>query len=303
MNDVQGNQPRLETVSRADPVSAQAAPAPRVRVRPLLALVPYVMRYRAQAAAALVALLVAAAATLAVIPVVGWLMRDDPRDVGVRPYGETGPVDAALAKSTVNPARRALQVLGEAARTRDFWLLAGSFFVCGASTNGLIGTHFIPAAHDHGMPETTSASLLALIGVFDIVGTVASGWLTDRVDSRYLLFFYYFFRGLSLLAVPALLAPTIHPSLFVFILFYGLDWVATVPPTVALCRAHFGIERSGIVFGWVFAAHMVGAGVAASFAGWIRETQGDYFDAWMTAGGLCLMAAVVCLLIPRTRPA
>ena len=149
------------------------------------------------------------------------------------------------------------------------------------------------------MPETTSASLLALIGIFDIAGTVASGWLTDRVDSRYLLFFYYFFRGLSLLAVPWLLGPHVHPSLFLFILFYGLDWVATVPPTVALCRQHFGIERSGVVFGWVFAAHMVGAGVAASYAGWIRTGLGDYFVAWMTAGALCLGAAGLCLLIPR----
>ena len=122
----------------------------------------------------------------------------------------------------------------------------------------MIGTHFIPAAHDHGMPETTSAGLLALIGIFDIVGTVASGWLTDRVDSRYLLFGYYFLRGLSLLVVPVLLGPHVHPSLFLFIVFYGLDWVATVPPTVALCRIHFGLEKSGVVFGWVFASHMVG---------------------------------------------
>ena len=148
------------------------------------------------------------------------------------------------------------------------------------------------------MPATTSASLLALIGIFDIVGTVASGWLTDRVDSRYLLCGYYFFRGLSLLAVPYLLGPDVRPSLFVFIVFYGLDWVATVPPTVALCRQHFGIERAGVVFGWVFAAHMVGAGVAASFAGWIRTTQGDYFSAWITAGGLCVAAAAMCLTHP-----
>ena len=174
-----------------------------------------------------------------------------------------------------------------------------SFWICGWSTNGLIGTHFIPAAHDHGMPPTTSASLLALIGVFDIVGTVASGWLTDRVDSRYLLFAYYFLRGLSLLVVPWLLASTIHPSLFVFIVFYGLDWVATVPPTVALCRQHFGPEKAGIVFGWVFASHMVGAGIAASYAGWVRQEAGDYFAAWMTAGGLCIGAAALCLLIPR----
>ena len=196
-------------------------------------------------------------------------------------------------------ARLALTTLRDSARSRTFWILFATFWICGWSTNGLIGTHFIPAAHDHGMPETTSAGLLALIGIFDIVGTVASGWLTDRVDSRYLLFVYYFFRGLSLLFVPWLLGPHVHPSLFLFILFYGLDWVATVPPTVALCRQHFGIERSGVVFGWVFASHMVGAGVAASYAGWIRTGLGDYFVAWMTAGALCLGAAALCLLIPR----
>ena len=187
-------------------------------------------------------------------------------------------------------------------RSWTFWALFGTFWICGWSTNGLIGTHFIPAAHDHGMPATTSANLLALIGIFDIIGTIASGWLTDRVDSRYLLFGYYFFRGLSLLAVNWLLGPHVHPSLFLFILFYGLDWVATVPPTVALCRQHFGIEKSGVVFGWVFAAHMVGAGVAASYAGWIRDSQGDYLIAWLTAGGLCVLAAFACLTIPKLRP-
>ena len=220
------------------------------------------------------------------------------RHHGVR-RGAEAAVAVPAAPSTESPARLAIRILKESSRSRTFWFLFLSFWICGWSTNGLIGTHFIPAAHDHGMPATTSASLLALIGVFDIVGTVASGWLTDRVDSRYLLFTYYFFRGLSLLVVPWLLADTVHPSLFVFIVFYGLDWVATVPPTVALCRQHFGIERSGVVFGWVFAAHMVGAGVAASFAGWVRQVNGDYFSAWMTAGGLCLGAAALCLLIPR----
>ncbi len=139
------------------------------------------------------------------------------------------------------------------------------------------------------MPATTAANLLALIGIFDIVGTIASGWLSDRVDPRFLLFVYYLLRGLSLLVVPSLLGPEVHPNLFLFIVFYGLDWVATVPPTVALCRTHFGLERSGVVFGWVFASHMVGAGVAASYAGLVREHLGDYYLAWMTAGGLCLI--------------
>jgi MFS family permease len=238
---------------------------------------------------------------LLLVPVVWVVLRDSPAQVGITAYGADPDAPAALVPSAVpgGAAALAVRTLRDSARSRTFWILLGTFWICGWSTNGLIGTHFIPAAHDHGMPATTRATLLALIGVFDIIGTVASGWLTDRVDSRYLLFGYYFFRGLSLLAVPWLLGPHVHPSLFLFILFYGLDWVATVPPTVALCRQHFGIERSGVVFGWVFAAHMVGAGVAASFAGWIRTSQGDYLLAWLTAGALCVVAAAACLLIPR----
>jgi MFS family permease len=241
-----------------------------------------------------------AAFALALVPLVWWLLRDHPADVGTTAYGADPAAPAAPpAPRTEGAARLAVRTLREAARKRTFWILFGTFWICGWSTNGLIGTHFIPAAHDHGMPATTSASLLALIGIFDIAGTIASGWLTDRVDSRYLLFGYYFFRGLSLLVVPWLLGPHVHPSLFVFILFYGLDWVATVPPTVALCRQHFGAQRAAVVFGWVFAAHMVGAGVAASYAGWIRQWRGDYFGAWLTAGELCVLAAGACLLIPR----
>lgn len=239
---------------------------------------------------------------LLLAPLVWWVLRDRPADVGAVPYG--APDDYVAPEPppiTENAARVALRVLRDSSHSRTFWILMGTFWVCGWSTNGLIGTHFIPAAHDHGMPATTSAGLLALIGVFDIVGTIASGWLTDRVDARFLLFGYYFFRGLSLLAVNWLLGPDIHASLFLFVLFYGLDWVATVPPTVALCREHFGIERSGVVFGWVFASHMVGAGVAASYAGWIRQSQGDYLWAWVTAGGMCLAAAAACLMIPSLR--
>ena len=185
---------------------------------------------------------------LLLVPLVLWVLRDSPAQVGTTPYGAPDDEPATPPPAPAEgagAARLALRTLRESSRSRTFWILVGTFWICGWSTNGLIGTHFIPAAHDHGMPATTSAGLLALIGVFDIVGTVASGWLTDRVDSRYLLFGYYFFRGLSLLAVPWLLGPHVHPSLFLFILFYGLDWVATVPPTVALCRQHFGIERSG----------------------------------------------------------
>lgn len=244
-----------------------------------------------------------AAFALALVPLVWVVLRDGPADIGGTPYGAPDdwqpPPPPAAHES---PAVVAVRELGRSLRSWPFWVLLLTFWICGWSTNGLIGTHFIPAAHDHGMPATTSASLLALIGIFDIIGTIASGWLTDRVDSRYLLFFYYLLRGLSLLVVPWLLAATIEPSLFIFVVFYGLDWVATVPPTVALCRIHFGVERAGVVFGWVFASHMVGAGVAAMFAGWIRRSQGDYFLAWLTAGALCLLAATLCLTIRSSPP-
>ncbi len=243
---------------------------------------------------------VVAVFALLLVPVILIVLRDRPSDVGEVPYGAPAThVEPPIDPAGPGAGQVAVGTLREASRRWAFWALFLTFWICGWSTNGLIGTHFIPAAHDHGMPATTSASLLALIGLFDIVGTVASGWLTDKVDSRYLLFAYYALRGLSLLVVPALLGPSVHPSLFLFIVFYGLDWVATVPPTIALCRAHFGLAKSGVVFGWVFAAHMVGAGVAASYAGWIRQGTGDYFLAWMTAGGLCLLAAVVVLSIPR----
>jgi sugar phosphate permease len=252
------------------------------------------------------AALVVTGAAVLLVPLVLLVVRDWPSDVGLAPVGaegadaQAGQAAQRSAPGQPGPARVAVRTLRESVRSRTFWILFGTFWVCGWSTNGLIGTHFIPAAHDHGMPETTAAGLLALVGVFDLVGTIAWGWLTDRVDPRLLLCGYYGLRGLSLLFVPALLGPDIAPNLFVFIVFYGLDWVATVPPTIALCRRHFGVQRSGVVFGWVFAAHMVGAGVAASYAGWVRTTTGDYFTAWLTAGGMCIFAALACLAISRT---
>jgi sugar phosphate permease len=250
------------------------------------------------------AALVVTVAALSLVPLVLLVVRNHPADVGARPYGTAvdAPPEPALTQGHGSAARVAVQTLRDCLGSRTFWILSGTFWICGWSTNGLIGTHFIPAAHDHGMPQTTAAGLLALIGIFDMVGTIASGWLTDKVDPRWLLFGYYALRGLSLLFVPALLGPDIQPSLFLFIVFYGLDWVATVPPTIALCRRHFGVARSGVVFGWVFASHMVGAGVAASYAGWARSSTGDYFTAWLTAGGLCLFAAMACLAISARPP-
>ena len=177
-------------------------------------------------------------------------------------------------------------------------MLAASFAICGATTNGLIGTHFIPAAHDHGMPTTVAAGLLATIGVFDVAGTIFSGWLTDRVDARILLAVYYVGRGVSLLALPVLLSPHAEPSTWVFIIFYGLDWVATVPPTIALCRTHFA-DRTPVVFGWVFAAHQLGAAVAAFGAGHLRDQHGSYDIAFYVAAGLCVVAALLSLGIRR----
>jgi MFS family permease len=250
-----------------------------------------------------VAALTVAAVALSVVPLVWWRLRDRPADLGVTAYG-AGPDDVAAGPSVApgSAVRTALRSLGQAARTRPFWLLAGGFAICGATTNGLVGTHFIPAAHDHGMTQTTAASLLALVGLFDIIGTIASGWLTDRVDSRWLLAGYYALRGLSLLVLPSLFAATAQPSMVIFILFYGLDWVATVPPTVALCREYFGASGA-VVFGWVFASHQFGAAIAATAAGLVRDRLGDYDAAWYGAGALALTASVlsVGLLIGRRR--
>ncbi|MEU9053883.1 MFS transporter [Streptomyces sp. NPDC048384] len=237
-----------------------------------------------------------ALAALAVVPFVWLLLRDHPADVGVKPYGAKEFVPKPPPAR--GAARRAVTVLFSAARTGPFWLLAGTFAICGASTNGLIQTHFVPAAHDHGMPVPAAASLLAVIGVFDVVGTIASGWLTDRFESRRLLAVYYALRGISLLFLPMLLASTVHPSMLFFIVFYGLDWVATVPPTVALCREHYG-EDSAIVFGWVLASHQVGAALVAFLGGVARDVFGTYDMVWYASGALCAAAALMALVIRR----
>jgi MFS family permease len=242
------------------------------------------------------AALVVAGGALAVIPLVLIFLREHPSDVGLPLYGATEVVTPTTPAG--GAARQAIDALRFAARTRAFWLLAGGFAICGASTNGLIGTHFIPAAHDHGMPTTTAAGLLALVGLFDIIGTIFSGWLTDRVDSRILLGVYYALRGGSLLVVSQLFAASPHPSMLVFIIFYGLDWVATVPPTVALCREYYG-DRGPVVFGWVFASHQVGAAIAATGAGLTRDHLGTYTPAWYVAGGLCLIASVLSLRLRK----
>ncbi len=239
--------------------------------------------------------LIVAAAAIAVVPLVALFMRNYPQDIGLTAYGATTVEREALPTGTFTAAFDGLRI---GLRSRAFWLLAGSFAICGMTTNGLIGTHFIPAANDHGMPTTLAAGLLATIGIFDVAGTVFSGWLTDRVDPRLLLVVYYTGRGLSLALLPSLLSPHAEPSTWVFVIFYGLDWVATVPPTIVLCREYFG-ARTPVVFGWVFASHQLGAAVAAAGAGWIRDLQGNYDLAFYLAAGLCVIAAGLCGAVRR----
>ena len=247
---------------------------------------------------------VVAAAALAVVPLVlGAAPRQPERRRHHRLRSDPRPGDRNRAGHGKQRRTSGPRTHVDAARTRTFWLLAVGFAICGMSTNGLVGTHFVTAAHDHGMPHTTAASLLALIGIFDVVGTILSGWLTDRVDPRLLLGVYYTLRGVSLVILPSLFAPDTEPPMWAFIVFYGLDWIATVPPTVALCRNRFGTSGP-VVFGWVFASHQVGAAIAAVGAGAIRDTQGSYDLAWFMAGGLCVVAALLSLAIrPIREPA
>ncbi|MDA2963304.1 MAG: MFS transporter [Actinomycetota bacterium] len=237
-------------------------------------------------------------ASLLMVPFIYLFLKEKPADLGMLPYG--APDDwAPPAQSTMNAARLAIVTLKEASAHKDFWYLTGSFFVCGLSTSGLIGTHFIPAAHDHGMMDVTAASLLALIGVFDVIGTLFSGWLTDKFDPRKLLFFYYSLRGLSLFILPSILFSTVHPSTLVFVIFYGLDWVATVPPTIMLCRTVLGPDRGTIIYGWVFAAHQIGGSIAAFGAAVLRIKLGDYAMSFYVSGALCLITSYFVLQIAK----
>jgi MFS family permease len=236
---------------------------------------------------------VVAVAMLLVFPVVALVVRDRPQSLGLQPYGAAEPVP--VPERSPRPFRPAIDGLRLGLPSPTFWLLGSSFFICGLSTNGLIGTHLIPAAVDHHMTEVEGASLLALMGVFDIVGTTVSGWLTDRLDPRRLLAWYYALRGLAVIALPYAFGST--AALVAFAVFYGLDWVATVPPTVALAADSFGRERVGVVFGWIFAAHQFGAAFAAWAAGASRTWTGSYTLAFVTAGALCLVAAGLSLRI------
>jgi sugar phosphate permease len=244
------------------------------------------------------AVLVSAGAALFVAILVIIFMRERPQDIGLLPYGAI--IDEGKQESTENPILVAMRGLTRGVRSVDFWLLAGSFFICGATTNGLIGTHLIPASMDHGISEVTAASLLALIGVFDLIGTTASGWLSDRFDNRWLLCAYYGFRGISLLFLPYALGSG-YVSLGLFIIFYGLDWVATVPPTTRLTSDIFGRQQVGIIYGWIFAAHQLGAASAAFGAGVARTWLGNYQITFQAAGLLCILAAGMVIRIGRSR--
>ena len=223
-----------------------------------------------------------------IVPVLVWV-RNDPADVGARPLGA---VDGEIAR--VPPPDRG--IMRQAVRTADFWFLAGTFFVCGATSNGLVGQHFIPHAVDHGFTAVAASGALAVMGLFNFVGTIASGWLTDRWDPRKLLLIYYTFRGLSLFMVPF-----IHDTMTIaaFAVLFGLDYIATVPPTVALVADRFGRRNVGIVYGWVFAAHMIGAAIAAWAAGIVRDTVGDYAPAFVAAGWIAIIAGFAVLGIKR----
>jgi sugar phosphate permease len=244
--------------------------------------------------------LTVAGVAMALLPVVALAMRDRPEAIGLRRYGAAADESPAVA-TRGNPVARALAALRDGLRSRDFWLLAGSFFICGASTNGLIGTHLIPACLDHGIPPVAGASLLAAMGIFDLVGTTLSGWLSDRWSNRGLLAWYYGLRGLSLIYLPFAFDVSFY-GLSLFAVFYGLDWIATVPPTIRLATRAFGNEQGPIMFGWIAAAHQLGAALTAFAAGALRVELGTYLQAFMLSGLLCLAAALMVLFIGGRSP-
>ena len=265
----------------------------QLAIMPLAAYLAEHIGWRLAAVPSIAACLVAG--TLALL-----LGRNDPAELGLAPYGSnSAPV--LVAKPAGNPLVATFSALREAAGMPVFWILAGSFFICGLSTNGLIQTHFIPLCHDFGIGEVQAASVLAMMGAFDFVGTVASGWLSDRYDNRWLLFWYYGLRGLSLMALP--FTDFSFYGLSLFAVFYGLDWIATVPPTVKLSTKAFGRDKGPLIFGWVFAAHQLGAATAALSAGISRDVLSSYLPAFYAAGVACLVASVAVLFARVRQPA
>ena len=228
------------------------------------------------------------------LPLVYCFMRDRPQDIGLAPYGETEVASRGRAEQgqSVGDAFAALR---EGLRSRDYMLLAASFFICGASTNGLIGTHLIPACIDAGIPEVAAASMLASMAIFNFIGTTGSGWLSDRFDNRVLLSIYYGLRGLSLIMLPFSFVSFYGLSLFV--VFYGLDWFATVPPTVKITTRLFGREKAPIMFGWLMCSHQIG-GASAAFFGRHHARGARHLHAGVhPVGVMCLAGAIIVLLI------
>jgi len=238
---------------------------------------------------------VVALVILALIPIVALVLAESPGAIGLGPYGAVA--EPPVVRNTENPVTVALSGLGRGMRSLDFWLLFSSFAVCGFSNNGLVATHLIAYCVDHGIAAVSGASLLAAMGVFDLIGTTFSGWLTDRYNARVLLFWYYGLRGLSLIILPFTNFDMISLSLFA--VFYGLDWIATVPPTVKLTADRFGRERAGMVFGWIFTGHQLGAASAALGAGIVRTEWSTYLPAFFFAGILCVIAALLIFVVPK----
>jgi MFS family permease len=239
-----------------------------------------------------------AAVILALIPIVALALAESPGSIGLGPYGAA--VEPPTVPSTGNPFFVALSGLARGSRSVDFWLLFASFAVCGFSTNGLVATHLIPYCIDHGIPEVSAASLLAAMGVFDLIGTTFSGWLTDRCNPRVLLFWYYGLRGLSLIILPFSSFDLV--SLSIFAVFYGLDWVATVPPTVTLTNEVFGRKDAPVIVSWIVCGHQLGGALAAIGGGVLRDATGSYLAAFIASGAACLIASLLVLRIAR-RPA
>jgi MFS family permease len=226
-------------------------------------------------------------------------MSNRPSELGLASFGDESPITPTVTPSIALNFKTPFIALRDAAKTQTFWILAGTFFICGLSTSGLVQTHFITLCGDNGMDALPAASVLAMMGIFDVVGTVTSGWLSDRYDNRKLLFWYYGLRGLSLFWLP--FSTFSIYGLSIFAMFYGLDWIATVPPTVKLAGAAFGKERVGMVFGWIFAAHQLGSAVAAYGAGLVRVTVLTYNPALIGAGIFCLIAAISIFWVPKVK--
>jgi sugar phosphate permease len=244
------------------------------------------------------AVILASIAVVLMVPVTVLPMRDHPRDLGLKPFGAKESADEPSALSQRNPFAVAVSALGVAVVSRNFWILSISYFVCGATTNGLIGTHLVPFCVENGITAETAAGVLAAMGIFNFVGTTGAGWLTDRFDSRHLLFWFYALRGLSLLFLPYVFDFSFF-GLILFGVLYGLDWLTTVPPTVRLLSNTFGAGRAGMMFGWIMVMHQVGSAIASEGAGVLHDVLGNYTSSFLISGVLCFIASAAVLAAGR----